>query len=69
MLKTILRKLFGDPYAFRRVDYPGFADHELPKTLLEVDRQSAAVRLRQRLNRQIKFQASIAQRHSARRAG
>lgn len=53
MLKILLRKLFGDPYAFRRVDYPGFSDRELPKTLQDVDRKSAAVRRRQRLKKKV----------------
>jgi hypothetical protein len=59
MLRSILKKLFGDPYAFRRVDYPGFADHELPKTFSDVDNKSAGTRSRQRRNRRARLEAGI----------
>ena len=67
MLKAVFGKLFGDPCAFRRVDYPGFSDRELPKTLLAVDRKSPAIRRRLRLNRQIRREAAEAARARARR--
>lgn len=59
MFKTLLRMLFGDPYAFRRVDYPGFSDHELPKKFQDIDRKSMSVRRRQLLNKQIKHRGNL----------
>lgn len=60
MLKAIwgiVRRIFGPSHAFLRVDYPGFADRELPKRFIDVDRTSAATRARLQANREIRQQA------------
>lgn len=53
---VILQRIFGLSHTFLRVDYPGFADWELPKRFIDIDRASAATRARLRVNREIRQQ-------------
>lgn len=55
MFKKIWRWIFGDPYAFRRIDFPGFSDSEIPKNFIDVDRLSPELRAKRRRNKTVKF--------------
>ena len=47
-LKKVVRLIFGDPYRFRRIDYPGLTDEEIPKTFSDIDNLSPELREKNR---------------------
>lgn len=59
MLKKLWRMIFGDPYSFRRIDFPGFTDAEMPKTFSDIDHMSQELRGKRRRNKQIKLQSKL----------
>lgn len=64
ILKRLWRAVY-DPYAFRRVDYPGFTDAELPKRLVDVDRKSPEVRARIKRSKAMKSRSREVLRNQA----
>lgn len=57
MLTSILKWFGIDVFAFRRVDFPGFSEDEMPKRFIDIDRMSPALREKQRRNKRIKIEA------------